>query len=192
MKKTLFLNSNLLDKLVSCNTYNTILDPDNISIEENLDYFCTSNKNSLYTFNFDKYKEKILEAISEILPKKIELSGIEIEFSLGNIYSPNEYNFKKDNVEIIVTLDVDKLYDIVKDDEAFDSFLNKEYSSYDGFMSFNPNSLKDWNNENDDDRKASTAINYLLQKNNFHKIDEYEIYNFMEYDITDFIVKTDL
>ena len=73
-----------------------------------------------------------------------------IEFT--EMTSPREYNFTTDKLVCDVEIDLDKLrkYCYETNRTQFDNYLKENYSSYDGFISFIPNNVKEFEQEKDD------------------------------------------
>lgn len=60
--------------------------------------------------------------------------------------SPREYNFRTDELDFTLEINknmFDKVLRELKGNEAFEKFLNDHYTSYDGFMSFTPNTYSE-------------------------------------------------
>lgn len=179
------LNSNLLHELVNFSTYNTVLDNvfDDSDFENEL---FTEDTFYVYMFDFDKYKDAISESIKVLMPEYIILAdNLSIKVSVGDVYSPKFYNFAKDEVDLSIEVDTERLFDIVSSHKHYSDFytyLNTHYRSYDGFVSFMPHNFELWADESDMGLKVSAAINYLLSiQSYFERVDSYAIY----YDIRD-------
>ena len=66
--------------------------------------------------------------------------------------SPREYNFTTDKLVCELEVDMDKIkkwcYETKRD--AFNQYLKENYTSYDGFISFIPNNVKEFEQEKED------------------------------------------
>ncbi len=61
-------------------------------------------------------------------------------------FSPREYNFRTDELDFTLEINKEAFDWIVrelKNSEGFEKFLNDNYTSYDGFMSFTPNTYSE-------------------------------------------------
>ena len=118
---------------------NTIIDDkENGYIHFTPEYFWDNFKNDLYV-------KRISELASDYLNGKHEFNGVEVTIKCKNIFGPREYNFATDELVLDVSYNKRKLLKFAKDNrEDFDTFLHKNYTSYDGFMSFTANNYDEW------------------------------------------------
>lgn len=77
-------------------------------------------------------------------------TGFNLEFD--SISSPKEYNFTTDRLFAKVSIDeVEKAREICnKNSKQFQEFLDNNFKSYDGFISFYSNYADDWDKETED------------------------------------------
>ena len=103
---------------------------------------------------FDNLKQK------EQIIKSIEYKGL---------YSPRYYNFETDKLNLIIDCDVEALKKYCFEDNKaeFDVYLHDNFTSYDGFISFVPNNVKEFMSEYEDDteRMLNVMIEYYLLEN---------------------------
>lgn len=144
------INTNVFP-IISVGMYHTPLSPDSIFngsqidddrlegyINYGSDYFDDNFQNDLYV-------KAIEERADYFLTGSHEANGIEIEIKTGEIYSPKYYNFATDNMDLEVTFNKTKVLKYAKDHRGeLDYFLNKHFTSYDGFHSHTPNNFDDW------------------------------------------------
>lgn len=60
----------------------------------------------------------------------------------GGTYSPREYNFSTDTLDFTVNIDEKKLreaLETLRGNTDFETYLHENFTSYDGFISFTPN-----------------------------------------------------
>lgn len=83
------------------------------------------------------------------------------------LWSPRFYNFDTDRIECELDIDWDALVEWVKDESyAFAAYLKNNFTSYDGFISFVPNTTNEfWDKlDTDFDRLSDVLIEfYILQ-----------------------------
>lgn len=115
--------------------------------------------------------------------KSIEYKGL---------YSPEYYNFETDKLNLIVDCDIEALKKYCFEDNKakFDSYLHDNFTSYDGFISFVPNNIKEFISKYEDDteRLQNVMIEfYLLQNLDVSEYNEYciesaqdRLYEYME------------
>lgn len=143
--------------------------PDNLNIFPGFYESFLYNSDSVYNFNynertnfggkyvdcdFDDFREFCKDVCSDITDKISELlvdNEIFFKCEYKSMSSPQEYNFTTDKLIMNVELDVEKLTKAVWEDEEmhkeFDKYLNKKYSSRDGFISFVANNIKEYYDE---------------------------------------------
>jgi len=127
-------------------------------------------------FDFDKYKELVLEIAKEIFDENMfEKYGLKL--SLGEYYSPKEYNNSTDSIDIIVEFVNEKLFrkslkNLIEDFVE----IPKMWKSCDGFDSFMPQSKKDVINicncpDYEDAQDMGAMLTLLAIKDEFLVID---------------------
>lgn len=158
------LNTNLFP-IINVGMYYSCISPENVFDSYNIDDdfendFSEYNAEQFWdNFDYNKYKTKIQELAADFLTYEIDSNEIKIE--AGELYSPKYYNFDTDNIELTVEFDKVKiLNNVFKDVNTFDTFLNDNYSSYDGFCSFTANNFDEWYIDYKDEKE--TAIGALL------------------------------
>jgi hypothetical protein len=122
-----------------------------------------------YNWNYADYHNRVATAcVSPVEDQLNELDlGIAIKFQ--SLYSPRQYNFSNDSINVAYTLEDDSLAKIVgyiKDNrEEFDTYVKDNCTSYDGFISFYSNDSSVWLNEyvNREDSEMSTVFGHLLE-----------------------------
>lgn len=129
--------------------YGTVFEYD--SEQEDIQSYNEENKTA---FTFDDFKwdyaeraERICKAFVNRLETELkEFLPITIEFE--SIYSPREYNFANDSINVSVELDLPVLIkQIMVRREAAAKYFKETYTSYDGFISFHSPDYNDWVNE---------------------------------------------
>lgn len=92
--------------------------------------------------------------------KSIEYKGL---------YSPKYYNFETDKLELIIECDIEALKTYCFKDNCgdFDLYLCDNFTSYDGFISFVPNHVKEFMSKYEDDteRLLNVMIEFYLLQN---------------------------
>lgn len=92
--------------------------------------------------------KKCVENIMDLMDNNDTITDMQFK----ELNSPREYNFTTDKLVCEVEVDLDKLkkYCYETEREKFEEYLKENYSSYDGFISFVPNNVKEFEQENDD------------------------------------------
>lgn len=123
-------------------------------------------------FDFEEYNDRVARAAADevmgILTKEEFLDGFDFE----GMYSPREYNFKNDSVNIKVLITRDNALNILRNltehRYEFSEYLKERYTSYDGFMSFHSNAIEDWMDDFEDtimdQHKLGSILEFLLNE----------------------------
>jgi hypothetical protein len=92
--------------------------------------------------------KKCVENIMDLMDNNDTITDMQFK----ELNSPREYNFTTDKLVCEVEVDLDKLkkYCYETEREKFEEYLKENYSSYDGFISFVPNNVKEFEQEKDD------------------------------------------
>ncbi len=140
--------------------YNTVFEYSNE--EEDINYYNEENGTNLnwddFNWDYKEYEERVSQAfVNELEREMKDLLPIKIEYE--SLYSPREYNFTNDSINITVEVDLKQLTGLIKErsEEAAKYFKDK-YTSCSGFISFHSPYLEDWLNES-----------YILEKEN-HRV----------------------
>lgn len=154
-------STSALDHFVCCGTYETYLGEymGGVSPADHADADAAVGKLAV---------DIIAEALWDILPS--DVNG-EFECEYVRTYHPAYYNFETDYA--IFTFEYSDelknwMFDYVVENQAeFKDFLKKNYTSYDGFLSFTPNNWSDWLDgwNNTEWRCVSAMLTYLLYTN---------------------------
>ncbi len=112
--------------------------------DENLNY-------DQVEFDYEEYRKRVVEKVISEIQNQLNLEGFNINIEFDGIYSPREYNFGNDVINCtyeFTTADLDKLKEYLMDnDNDFKTFLDNNYSSFDGFISYFETEPKTWLNE---------------------------------------------
>ena len=158
------LNTGMIDNIFS-GTYETIWEVREDETDDGKILYPEYDKKDLIESIKDAYqanKEDFLELFKDI--------DFIIDLDFKGFYSPREYDFKTDELDIDFSIDEFKLVrlaDSLKNDGDFNKYLRDRYSSYDGFMSFTPNNYKEFAKQiktmgYESDQAISSLINYLI------------------------------
>jgi len=159
-----------------------------------LEYYCESSEIP-EGFQFDykeggweAYEQSVAEKHAEVLSKELQNSENPIKMKVilfGAIDSPREYNFRNDKLTLKVEVNLNKLkrYCFKENAQDFDDYLNKHWSSYDGFISYIPHTLRGFKNQytegNDRGVLQDVMIEYyLLKMIDFSYVEE-EVYEYL-------------
>jgi hypothetical protein len=99
-----------------------------------------------FEWDYSDYRERIAKRFVSEIESELNMY-FPIKITYQNIQSPKYYNFTNDSINISVEVDLNKLIDLIKENnnEAEKYFLDN-YTSRDGFTSFHSNDINDWIN----------------------------------------------
>jgi hypothetical protein len=120
------------------------------------------------TWDYDEYQNKIAEKACEFIQDNLSDFITKIEFQ--SVWSPREYNFRNDSVNINVILSDDNIKSIkeylINHSEDFSTYLWEKYTSRSGFIPFHSNKLSDWLISIDeclaDKHKLGSILNFIV------------------------------
>jgi len=144
--------------------YSLFNNPD--SIHETLKSFICDNVWDC--INYSDYQTDTCKAavsyIDDIIKENTYLCDIVKTVEFDNVYSPKEYNFYNDSVNINLEVDFNKLLKAFMRHPLAGTFLKERYTSCSGFISHYPNNLKQWARDayEDQDHTIGTMIEFLL------------------------------
>lgn len=157
------------------------------------------NENDEYELkDFDGYRLDVTKQIVDNLLSSCidDLILKSIEFK--ELVSPTYYNFETDRLRLELNLDRDLLEEYIFNTHAneFNDYINKKYSSCDGFASFIANNIHDFKNQYLIEQKVGRCLDIMIdfylvnQLNDYYGLESYDykcheiaidtIYNYME------------
>ena len=117
--------------------------------------------------DFEKYEIDAAKEFCKVVSERLSYilkSKVEIQFE--EVHSPREYNFTTDSVNCIINFDEKKaLFYCKKHHKEFSEYLNKRYTSCDGFISRYSNCPEDWMNSKEWGVHEPGAILDFILKN---------------------------
>lgn len=132
---------------------------------------------------FDKL---VSEEWARLLWEKVKLESLDniiTEMEYDHVRSPRYYNYTTDKLNLRITCDMDALESWIKEhEEDFRKYLKDHWTSYDGFISFVPNTLEELRESK---YYRDISIEYLLRSMMLHDFDEY--YDSIEYNVLEFM-----
>lgn len=151
--------------------YGTIFEPDG---EDNEIQSINDERNAknLPEIGFDDCKFDYKGYFNEVsidVTKYIEHELKELNFlssiKFEELYSPKEYNFSNDSINIEIELSEDNIKEIKKflydNLDEYKQYLRDNYTSCSGFISFNPNTFEGWLEITKDFNDYSEKMHYL-------------------------------
>ena len=130
-------------------------------------YWSNSDLYNGFVCDRDDIEQSILECAPDVVQEAIREICPDATISDFSVYMPREYNYGDDELNFTLDIsdaDYQSLYDECINDPAFPEFLNKNYSSYDGFFSFMANNTEEFDDQ-EDFRKVSQLICFQYFKN---------------------------
>ena len=129
-------------------------------------------------FRYDDYRKDVSDAFVEVWGNLAPDDVVE-KVEIDEVVSPRYYNYRNDRLFAFVTLKDgwrDAMHKFVDENaEWLADRIKKDWTSYDGFMSFMDNRLNDWcdrlfndavSDEDIDERYISTMIGYMMYRRN--------------------------
>ena len=165
---------------VFCGFYETIFSPSEENVIE--EPFNFDN----YDFYYDDYRNEIARACVNGISKQLAeygIKGLKIEYQ--SIHSPKYYNFETDTIHVKYKLTLKCIASIniylKENKEAFDKYIVRHYTSYDGFMSSWSNNSEVWHNEYLTDAKDlrhcfGAVLEFIFENENFTYTDLFNEY----------------
>lgn len=102
---------------------------------------------------YAEYEIAVCKRCVEDIMDLMENNDAITDMQLKEMNSPREYNFTTDKLVCELEVDMDKIkkwcYETEK--EKFEEYLKENYTSYDGFISFIPNNLREFKEKEDTD-----------------------------------------
>lgn len=146
-------------------------------------------ENEGYDIEWDSFTNEVTDyAVYELLNTLSDNSIIK-DMKLKKLCSPKYYNYETDSLIIDMDLNLRNLktYCLKEHADEFNKYLKKNFTSYDGFMSFVDNNIRDfintYKNNTDKTREIDVMIEYYLltQINNSLDCDNFDYDNSYQY-----------
>jgi len=123
-----------------------------------------------FEFDYNTYNTNVSIACCKFIKDNFKDYVTNVEYE--ELISPREYNFKTDTIHVIIELSDENKKNIIKtieEDEEFKIYLNEQYTSRDGFISFYSNNIIDWISNWDetmsDKHKLGSILDYIATLN---------------------------
>lgn len=137
------------------------------------------------TFNYAEYSKDVSIAVTKYIETELKDLNILTSIKFEALYSPKEYNFSNDSINIEIELSEDNIKEIKKflynNLDEYKQYLNNNYCSYDGFMSFHPNTFegwleltKDFNDYSNEKHLLGSVLEFICQMNEINIENMYE------------------
>lgn len=116
--------------------------------EDDIRAYNEENKTTLkwddFNFDYRDYEQRVSKKFVTRLERELS-DYLEIKLSFENLYSPREYNFSNDSINITAEFDLDILISLIsKEPEPASQYFKNKYTSYSGFIPFHSNRLEQW------------------------------------------------
>jgi hypothetical protein len=123
----------------------------------------------------DEFYQQVLDDAPEYIQQSFDDYELPIKIIPDTCkwYHPREYNFSSDAIDFSIEIDTDWVaskFAELSSNPDFVSFIKKRYSSYDGFISFMPNTVEDFETLGDPDdsdywKIVSAIVSYYVEQN---------------------------
>lgn len=160
--------------------YSTVFEPSEDQVIE------APYKYDDYTFDYDGYRTKTSKACVNAIESKLKEFGLNIKITYQSLYSPREYNFANDSINVKYKVEDPKAINkyILANFEAFSVYIKEHYTSRSGFMSFWSNDAETWLNEYMTNKKDlshcfGAILEFIFKNEGYSDNDLYEDANYM-------------
>lgn len=90
-----------------------------------------------FTYDYDSYKRDISIAYTDALAEHLEDHDLAYNVEFESIISPKYYNYSTDRLFIDLEVNMPRINQVIDENaEAFTKYLQDNYTSYDGYISF--------------------------------------------------------
>lgn len=152
--------------------YNSILDG---YIDREIEMYLEENEEESYETIEDKldYSEAKLAMNQAWVNQFNQETGLDLKYK--DMSSPREYNFRTDRIFVEITLEeLQKVRKITEENpEEFHKFLTRNFKSRDGFSSFYPDDLEEWDKDIED-LDHNEVMTYIAVASTINK-DEHDL-----------------
>lgn len=139
------------------NTVEYELEQLNIPKSGALDYSELYTINQAYYTDYSKAYVTYMEAF-------FKSEGLNISFKFESLYSPREYNFSTDSINISVEYDQAEILEILSDNAAaFKAYIKEKNTARSGFIPFYSADSADWLRDFKDGRDLETKLGQILE-----------------------------
>lgn len=134
-----------------------------------IDTFIINNFDKCIDTDYKGYETEVAHKVCEYLSNEVSLMlHTEVKFEFENIYSPQYYNFKNDSINVNLVCDTDvfmkKLLGFIQCNiEAFKQYIEDNYTSCDGFISYYSNDVNDWIKKEYNDHEIGSMLEFALR-----------------------------
>jgi len=126
-------------------------------------------------WNYEDYRQNVSkECTNEIERQLKDLLNDKVKVEFQSLYSPKEYNFSNDSINVEITLNKDAqrtILEILRDNsETFSLYIRERYSSRSGFISSHSNDSNEWLNIldrwdlNELSHKLGAVLGFILEE----------------------------
>lgn len=127
------------------------------------------------------YKDCSYEMMYKVCELLTDLDLID-NYYFVELRSPREYNFQNDKIivdYVLTEINVFKIKNyLFRNYGAFKRYINENYTSYDGFMSFHSNNADEWlalfSECVNDEHKLGSILNFILENEDTSEYDLFE------------------
>ena len=142
----------------------------NSDTEYNINTNCEEGEQGYELQDWEGFTQAVAKAHADLLFDNLEQKEQVIKsIEYKGLYSPRYYNFETDKLELVIDCDVEALKTYCFKDNCgeFDLYLYDNFTSYDGFISFVPNNVKEFMSKYEDDteRLLNVMIEFYILQN---------------------------
>lgn len=137
-------------------------------IDAELEYLTEEGElkeDSDYSVDYEGLSKTITNCVNQVLSNL----GLDIDVEFQELISPKEYNFYNDSVNVLLSLDHEKLMIRIRENkEELTKIIKDKYTSYDGFYSSHSNNYNEWYSDLENDfenqsHKVGSILNMLCE-----------------------------
>lgn len=128
--------------------------------------------NGQFEYDYESYRENMAKSCVDSIEKELKEGGFISSMKFEFIFSPKEYNFYNDSINIEVDLSEENINNIRKflsdDLYNFSEYVRKEYAACDEYYPIHSNNSNDWINNLreslNDLHKLGSILNFICER----------------------------
>lgn len=129
-----------------------------------------------YVFDYKQYRKDVAIQSTGAIEQALKQEGFNVTITFDEIYSPREYNFGNDSINVSYVVNQNTLKKVkayLRDNiKEFSAYCLDKYTSRSGFMSFHSNQANVWINEylpviEDNDYYLGAIFDFILRNEEY-------------------------
>jgi len=126
--------------------------------------------------NYKEYSQDYSKAYVDCVEEFLNDNGVTTKFVYQNLYSPREYNFTNDSINVEVEYIPEEIIKLIEENkDEFDEYIGKTYTSRSGFTSSYSSDGDEWLEEvkkdGFDEHKLGACLEFILELYDFSELE---------------------